>query len=816
MTVWAYGYTGVAQTFTAPTTGYYWVTMWGAGGGAGRYTSAGGNTSGAGAAVYFLIFLNSGETLSIEVGEGGKPGVNSPSSAGGDGGWPDGGWGARGDVQCGGGGGSTRIWRSGNLEAVAGGGAGGTYSAATLSGGAGGWPEGQGSGRDTGGTGGTQTAGGFDRNDPTSVAKTGGYLQGARGTNAVDRFTSTSDDGSGGGGGYYGGGGGGGDGVTGGGGSSYTSSACEDVFHYSGYFGTPGYTFSPYYIAGIAIGVPVVSTATGGAQGGNGRVVISDQPYEDTRYVSKTVGYTPLINNRFSVDKASAYVALQRLTADVSSLGSYAVLRPPKPEVQVPKATAYVLLDGAAPEDAETMVTMSVAYAVVFDDPNKYAYLTKSAAYAILRGELRIPMAVNYTVLNDPYPRFVEVPKLTGYAIMGPATGRITKATGYAILDDTPKPEQRITMANSYAVLDILFPRVFATDFGTESLTRGTPQVRATDMGIEVTRKGYQPDLRLSEILIESIITGYRPDIRLPIIGVEVVSRAPEEPYMIDPLTHLFPSQTDLPGLAFNVKKAPSFSTRVAGNTSGREVRNSFWDDPRWDFNLTYELLRDYPVHQVESELKKIAGFFMQRRGKFEAWLFRDTDDFRTVSVQGLTNGTNPVFPLYRNFGGFNERIGQIDLVQPRTFWFRVAAEGEGHTVPATPGPYTVTASRAPQYRADVRVTLATGEPLARVDINPGPMQYIVNPATGVYSFNAAQQGAAIKLFYDFNIPSADYEIVMPNKLVFDVAPVAGLELWGDFQFYFVCRFDEDSHEYEKFMDKLWELQQCTFKSIIQ
>lgn len=53
------------------------------------------------------------------------------------------------------------------------------------------------------------------------------------------------------------------------------------------------------------------------------------------------------------------------------------------------------------------------------------------------------------------------------------------------------------------------------------------------------------------------------------------------------------------------------------------------------------------------------------------------------------------------------------------------------------------------------------------------------------------------------------------NEFIFDVAPASG-DVTADFQFYFVCRFLEDQLDFEKFMDKLWSLQECDFKSIIQ
>lgn len=64
-------------------------------------------------------------------------------------------------------------------------------------------------------------------------------------------------------------------------------------------------------------------------------------------------------------------------------------------------------------------------------------------------------------------------------------------------------------------------------------------------------------------------------------------------------------------------------------------------------------------------------------------------------------------------------------------------------------------------------------------------------------------------------VDPADYTVTLPNLIVFDSAPTSG-DVTADFQFFFACRFSEDEMDFEKFMDKLWSLQQCTFRSIIQ
>lgn len=65
-------------------------------------------------------------------------------------------------------------------------------------------------------------------------------------------------------------------------------------------------------------------------------------------------------------------------------------------------------------------------------------------------------------------------------------------------------------------------------------------------------------------------------------------------------------------------------------------------------------------------------------------------------------------------------------------------------------------------------------------------------------------------------VEGVDYDITMPNRVVFTSAPADGALITNSLQYYFICRFLEDSQEYEKFMDKLWELQTCSFTSVLQ
>lgn len=121
----------------------------------------------------------------------------------------------------------------------------------------------------------------------------------------------------------------------------------------------------------------------------------------------------------------------------------------------------------------------------------------------------------------------------------------------------------------------------------------------------------------------------------------------------------------DLPTLAWSVIKTPSFSTRIQKSASGRELRIADQAAPIWEWTLTYEILRDRwdlrggagPGSGYD-ELRLLAGFFLARRGSFEAFLYKDpTDTYVAGNYIGTGDGVATQYQIYRDFGGFFEPI---------------------------------------------------------------------------------------------------------------------------------------------------------------
>lgn len=353
----------------------------------------------------------------------------------------------------------------------------------------------------------------------------------------------------------------------------------------------------------------------------------------------------------------------------------------------------------------------------------------------------------------------------------------------------------------------------------SQPLVAGYSSVRLNLTFIQPLIEGYSK-IRTNLQLTQPLIDGYSK-IRLDQMFCQALFNVPPElPMSTDPFpgfgnsttTPSVPAAADpfntaLPGLAYSIHKKPYFKTRVVESAAGGEVRTSFMEYPRWDFEFSYEFLEDRSG--AESSLKTIMGFFLQRRGSYDSFLLKDPDDYLvSYGYCGDADGGTTQFPFCRTMGGFVEKVNQVDPANTIAVYHQLA---QADTIPAV-GPYTITVTHAAAFYKDVGVTKG-GVGMTKVTGAPAPGEYAI--AAGVYTFNAADFGDAVVITYAYTVAPAAYTVTMPNLLVFGVAPSTG-KIYADFQFYFACRFLDDQQDYEKFMDQLWSLQTCNFRSIIQ
>lgn len=89
----------------------------------------------------------------------------------------------------------------------------------------------------------------------------------------------------------------------------------------------------------------------------------------------------------------------------------------------------------------------------------------------------------------------------------------------------------------------------------------------------------------------------------------------------------------------------------------------------------------------------------------------------------------------------------------------------EAGSIPANPGPYTVTVTNSATFTDDFGVVFAaTGLPLTKVAAAPSTGQYSV--AAGVYTFAAADQGLGVLITYAYTIASVGQKFTITNTLL--------------------------------------------------
>lgn len=114
-------------------------------------------------------------------------------------------------------------------------------------------------------------------------------------------------------------------------------------------------------------------------------------------------------------------------------------------------------------------------------------------------------------------------------------------------------------------------------------------------------------------------------------------------------------------GVDWGTRKSPEFSTKVQRSTNGRESRAAFFSYPLYNFSLKYNVLRESVAN---NELQSLMGFFLQRKGMFDSFLYTDpSDNAVTDQSFGTGNGVQPSFQLTRPYGGFTEPVQNVNML---------------------------------------------------------------------------------------------------------------------------------------------------------
>lgn len=124
--------------------------------------------------------------------------------------------------------------------------------------------------------------------------------------------------------------------------------------------------------------------------------------------------------------------------------------------------------------------------------------------------------------------------------------------------------------------------------------------------------------------------------------------------------------------------------------------------------------------------------------------------------------------------------INQLYFAQAATTGINITALDEAASIPATPGPYTVTVAHSANFITDYGVVYsATGQQFLKVASSPAAGEYSV--AAGVYTFAAADQATAVLITYTYSAASEGTTITLSNQLM-GYAPELKLLLFNNFR----------------------------------
>lgn len=199
----------------------------------------------------------------------------------------------------------------------------------------------------------------------------------------------------------------------------------------------------------------------------------------------------------------------------------------------------------------------------------------------------------------------------------------------------------------------------------------------------------------------------------------------------------LFP---ELPGLEWDTSITPMFNTKIMTSINGRELRASFQAAPKYEISLSYAFLRE---NNGRKELQKLQGFYLDRRGAFDSFLFKMPED-NEFNCTFIGDGTTTTFQLYKDM-------------------------------------YT---SQLPLSNTEEQIA-------AEVD----PNMWNQTPSKTMWNTNQD------KLMWN----NATAQITSDGKYVLSQPIEEGVEVTVKGTFYYRCRFKDDTQQYVNFMHKLWK-----------
>lgn len=116
----------------------------------------------------------------------------------------------------------------------------------------------------------------------------------------------------------------------------------------------------------------------------------------------------------------------------------------------------------------------------------------------------------------------------------------------------------------------------------------------------------------------------------------------------------LFP---ELPGLEWDLTKNPIFNTKIMTSVNGRELRASYQAVPKYEIAMSFAFLRENKGRQ---ELQQLEGFFLERRGAFDSFLYKMPED-NEFDCTFIGDGATTIFQLYKQMYNSQLPLGNTE-----------------------------------------------------------------------------------------------------------------------------------------------------------
>jgi hypothetical protein len=219
--------------------------------------------------------------------------------------------------------------------------------------------------------------------------------------------------------------------------------------------------------------------------------------------------------------------------------------------------------------------------------------------------------------------------------------------------------------------------------------------------------------------------------------------------------TPIFPA---LSGQDVTVHRKPTFSTQIASHVSGREIRNPLYQNPVWNFEAKFNSLESSGgVYGAVGAYTKQAleNLFVACQGRYGTFLYYDPTDYSVTNQWfAIGDGSTKAFQLLypRGMGGVEGNLGEW-VTQP------------------------------------------------------------VLSATTLY-FPGGQSSAVAALVVKINGTTTSAYTISNGLITFSSPPAASAALTWTGAFGFLCRFDDDTLDFEQIFPGLWICDSVKFRSV--